>query len=114
MTKLIAPDAYWTMTQEAIDEITGGCGPGAIGDKFVPDTIWGLNIFQTCRIHDFEWHLAETAEDYRRADLNFLGNMIILIYAESANGFMRFMRCHRAVTYFVAVREASMRKGEWL
>jgi hypothetical protein len=41
--KLRAPDEYWELTPEQMDEMTNGCGPKAI-EKLIPDSIFGLSI----------------------------------------------------------------------
>jgi len=101
--KLFAPKEYWEMSKEAIDEITGGCGPGGLGDKLVPDTIYGLSIFAACRIHDFMWHFGVTQEDKDIADRVFKNNMIRIIEAKTKYKIIKWLRIRRANTYYKAV-----------
>lgn len=113
---LATQPGFEDLTPAAKEEILNGCGPSGYG-KVVPDTIFFLSILEACQRHDYGWHLAEQIDDpterlraYRQADADFLDNMITIIYEKSANAAMRFLRCHRAMTYFVAVREASRAK----
>jgi len=81
--------------------VTGGCGPGKLGDYFVPDTLWGLNITPACVVHDLDYYLGK---DKAKADLRFLGN-IIKIIRQKSNKFLRPLRLARAMKYYIAVSE---------
>ena len=100
---LRAPDSFWGATEEEVDKHTGGCGPGRKGDALVPDKLLWLSIKAACRIHDWEYHIGETWEDKRLADLNFLINMLEINYKRSNNRFIRWLRDHLAFRYFLAV-----------
>ena len=52
---LLAPDSYWTAIDEWIENNTGGCGPGKVGDYFVPDLMLLLNVKPACQIHDYQY-----------------------------------------------------------
>jgi len=65
--------------ESKLDKIDGGCGPGGIGDYFIPDTIWGIYIRPACKIHDFQYHFGDTEKDKKDADDTFLNNMIRII-----------------------------------
>jgi hypothetical protein len=58
-----------------------GCGPGGIGDVFVPDSILGLDVSEACRIHDWYYRLweGETEEDRYYADRVGRNNTIRII-----------------------------------
>ena len=108
----LAPDSYWEATEEKIAERTGGCGPGKIGDLFVPDTIWGESIFLACQIHDWMYGAGETVMDKRVADKVFMWNMLELI----DNGeILDSARLRRVMTYYQAVSfggDSAFGKGE--
>jgi len=93
---LIAPDIYWTTSREEIEEVTGGCGPGKIGDWFVPDTVWGKSIFLACQIHDFMYIDGLTPEDKAIADEVLRWNMSTLVGPGDLSQY-------RITTYFIAV-----------
>ena len=87
-TYLWAPDEYWDLTEEQLDEMTGGCGPGEIGDYLVPDKLYGvINIKPACRIHDYMYAVGTTEEDKEEADEAFLNNMRQIIMWETAGWY---------------------------
>jgi hypothetical protein len=96
----IAPDSYWDATEEEIAAVTGGCGPGRLGDFFVPDTIWGESIFLACQIHDWMYHTGETSADKRVADKVFMWNMLELV---DDGELLDSARLRRVMTYYQAV-----------
>jgi len=73
--KLVAPTTFWDATKEEIEEKTGGCGPGAIVDWFVPDTMYGESVFFACQIHDWMYGEGEDMEDKFWSDIFFGVNM---------------------------------------
>jgi hypothetical protein len=97
------PVSWDAFTPDERAEFTGGCGPGGIGDKLVPDTVWGLSIFEACQRHDFAYHFGTTGEDKARADYDFLRNMFAIIDARSKFKVVAFARRRRALKYFEAV-----------
>jgi hypothetical protein len=87
-TYLDAPDEYWELTEEQLEELTGGCGPGHIGDYLVPDKLYGvINIKPACRIHDYMYAVGTTEEDKKEADRIFLNNMKQIILWETAGWY---------------------------
>jgi len=102
---LKASGSYWQATEEEVDAIAGGCGPGGIGDYLVPDTVWGLNIVLACRIHDYMYweckglkSLSERIIYKKLADEWFLENMFTII--DSGWKLLRKCRRKRAITYY--------------
>jgi len=102
---LSAPNSFLASDEATLAMITGGCGPGKFGDALVPDTMYGLSIKLACAIHDYEYYIGKTNEDKRIADLNFLGNMMIIINKKTSTPWMKLLRYHRAMTYYTAVAE---------
>ncbi len=110
--KLYAPESYWTTTQEEIDRMTGGCGPGGWGDFLVPDNLdWpvpgGMSIFKSCRIHDYCYAIGKTLADKEAADRIFLNNMLRQIDNVGYANFgyiIRWRRRKRAWVYYKAVK----------
>ncbi len=96
------PNSYHEATPEMIADAAGGCGPGGSGDKYVPDTIWGLRVTPSCSIHDWMYHYGLTNEDKEVADRVFLNNMLRQI--EAAEGWIKPLRRLRARTYYNAVK----------
>ena len=98
--KLLAPQSYWDASEEELDKYTGGCGPGKLGDWFVPDTMLGESVFLACQIHDWMYHIGITAEDKKWSDLLFLLNMTILV---DDGDSLDFIRLRTVMTYYEAV-----------
>jgi hypothetical protein len=99
---LVASELYWKASEEEIKAHTGGCGPGKLGDYFVPDTMYGESIFLACQIHDWMYYEGKTLEDKRIADLVFLVNMTILI---NDGELLDKLRLQRVMTYYQAVSD---------
>ena len=101
MAKLYAPPDYFTAPQMLINQICNGCGSSNAKFDFVPDTIYGLDISQACKVHDWMYHFGQTNEDKEKADRSFRNNLIRLI--DERGGFLRPLRRWRAGTYYLAV-----------
>jgi hypothetical protein len=100
---LHAPEEYWTLSEECKKKLGYECGPGKVGGKFVPDSIWGLNVTDSCQIHDCEYALGKTKEDKWIADCSLLTNISAQI--ENGSVFLRGIRRQTAMVYFSAVRD---------
>ena len=67
--RLITPCGYYAYDKEIRD--TWGCGPGGIGDCFVPDTVYGLSVKRACKRHDFRYRFrVDKTEETRLEDDN--------------------------------------------
>jgi hypothetical protein len=99
---LQAPDEYWMLSEECKNSKGWDCGPGKTGSKFVPDTLYGLNVKEACRIHDCMYMLGITERDKEIADETFLENMIAIINKKSIF-MLKGIRRYRATTYYSAV-----------
>ena len=83
------------------------CGAGDTGDRFIPDTIWGVSISPACFIHDQMWTLAEASwADFHMSNAILFVNLAAIIQARSANWVTRDIRLARAATYLLAVSTA--------
>jgi len=98
---LMASTSFWNATLAEVEKKTGGCGPGSIGDWFVPDTMYGESVFLACQIHDWMYGEGENLEDKKWADIVFLVNMTLLIIDDK--GLLDSLRLRRVMTYFEAV-----------
>lgn len=99
----IQPCSFHEAPQEMINALTGGCGPGGIGDFLVPDTMYGLSVRSACSIHDWMYHFGETHEDKEISDRVFLHNMLRIIEVKTKWRWLRYLRNCRAYRYFSAV-----------
>ena len=84
------------------------CGAGeGIGDKLVPETIWGVRVTLACFVHDYMWELSEASwADFHHSNAVFLSNINAVILAlsnKSRVNVMKNLRMYRAVTYFNSV-----------
>lgn len=100
---LYAPKSYIDAPQEVRDAVVNGCGTSGWKGYLVPDTIWGLNIVEACRIHDWMYAEGETLVDKDEADRVFLNNMLRLVAAAGGFGLLQALRRRRARIYFEAV-----------
>jgi len=98
--KLMVPDSYINTPYAEIQKHTGGCGPGKLGDSFVPDTILGESIFLACQIHDWMYYVGIPG-DKDIADRVFLWNMVALI---DDGEVLDQVRLRTVMTYYQAVR----------
>lgn len=103
--KLFAPETFWRIPPAERERLYKGCGPGNLGDKLVPDTMWGLSVKQACRIHDHCYEVGETEEDRQEADDVLLNNCLRLITAAGGPPLLMRLRRRRAWTYYCAVRK---------
>jgi hypothetical protein len=103
MTKLITKYDYEDAPLQAKEDICNGCGEkGSWKSKFVPETIYGLNIRETCQIHDWCYFFGISDYGKELADDMFLENMYILI--KNGSWWLRFLRRRRAKKYYWAVK----------
>ena len=96
---LYAPEEYWDLTPSQ-RHVVGGCGPGELGDKLIPDTIYFLSILQACRIHDFMYRIGASLEDKEEADRVFLNNMLRIIDSNTKYKWLKRLRRKRAHKYY--------------
>lgn len=105
-TGLSAPTEYWAIPKDEMHlHVTGRCGPGkGLGDKLVPETLWGLSVTPACEIHDFMYSFGAKTSIYKQlADRVFLSNMLVIIDRQTKFGFLKWLRRRRAFKYYEAV-----------
>lgn len=99
---LYAPLSYWDAPNAIKDRICNGCG--AKDGLDVPDTMYGLDITEACKIHDWMYQQGETLADKIFADAMFRLNLSMIIDKYSS-GIMAYLRHGRASHYYFAVVE---------
>lgn len=102
-----------TMSLEDMDDImimTNGCGREGAENRFVPDSILGLDISPACRVHDWMYEDAQEETDEPaalaaeiEADAVFAANLDGIICQKSGNKLMRWLRLQIAHWYIDAV-----------
>ena len=105
--RLEAGPSFMSTPNELLMEICNGCGAANAKFDFVPDTIYGMRITDTCHIHDEDYHTGSSNEDKEAADLRMKNNILSTI--ERERSFVRrmikpLMRL-RAKLYFKAVSD---------
>ena len=104
MAGLSAPESFWAASKEKRAMVCGGCGAGKLGNLFVPDTLWGLNVTICCDIHDWRYRFGATIEDKNSADRELLNNMLRWIEYKTDWAILRYLRNSRALKYYEAVQ----------
>lgn len=109
--KLFAPDpygcqpcSYFDATPQMLEDAAGGCGPGGVGDRLVPDRMYGLSVRPACSIHDWMYHFGQDLEDKKKADGVFLENMVRIIDTKTRWDWVKFLRRRRAKKYYKLVK----------
>jgi len=101
MNGLYAPESYLLASEQEKSDVCNGCGAKGIGGWFVPDTIWGLSIKESCNIHDWMYYEGEDIEEKEEADRVFLNNMLRTI--KTGSKWLSGLRKSRAKKYYEAV-----------
>jgi hypothetical protein len=85
-----------------------GCGPGGLGDILVPDKMYGLDVSDACRIHDWYYRFyGDNSEGGRReADEILKNNLLRIVRKKSKSRILRWLRTRRCRTYYGFVRFA--------
>lgn len=103
MTKLYAPESYWTAHKGLKKEHCNGCGTKGLGGWITPDTLYGLCISEACDIHDWMYAFGKKIEDKEEADRVFLNNLVRIINGGSR--WLMWIRRQRAMKYYSAVKD---------
>ena len=85
------------------DYRSNGCGADTARFDFVPDTIFGLSIYEACRRHDHAYMVGGGEIDKILADKEFLDNLLTLINTYDKWWYPHWLARHRAMTYYDAV-----------
>lgn len=82
---------------------SNGCGADNQRFDFIPDTIYGLSIFEACRRHDWAYNIGGNENDKIIADREFLSNMLAIIDNHDKWYYPHWLARRRAMTYYDAV-----------
>lgn len=80
----------------------GGCGPGKLGDKIIPDKVLFLNIKPACYIHDCRYSDLSKPESKYLADIELFINADKIVRLNS-NWLTRLIRRRILLVYLNAV-----------
>lgn len=97
---ILAPEEYFDLTVEQLEDICNGCGPKGWG-WVVPDKfrIIGLDLEPACQIHDFCYHMGYPKKE---SDNMFLDNN--LYCASKAPWIFRPVAEHIAFVFYLSVK----------
>lgn len=101
--KIVAEQGFWKLTPAEKAATTNGAG--AEGGIKVPDTMYGLDLNEVFRVHDWEYGIGKTKEEKDQADRTMLNNLIRVINTAPGwlNKLLAPLRRRRAITYYEAV-----------
>ena len=86
-----------------IDYKSNGCGSDKARFDFIPDTIYGISIFESCRRHDWAYMVGGDINDFNKANMEFLSNMLIQIDEGIVWWKPTFLARRRAMSYYEGV-----------
>ena len=104
MAKLEAPRSYIEASPEERRDVSNGCGPDG-ASSVVPNNILGLNILESCNIHDWEY---STGDDIRSCiDARFYRNLLCTV--NEKGGLLLYPRRWIAFWYYKILINAGSR-----
>lgn len=102
---LAAPRSFWQFKDEIdFKLVVNGCGPSGVGDRLVPDSVWGLKITDACAIHDWMFTVFNDEKGFGLANQVFLDNMVRINKDKTKWGWLRKLRSRRILKYYYAVK----------
>lgn len=99
---LYAPYQFQFLSREERKGICNGIGAATGLSKYVPNTIWGLDVSYIGDIHDYSYWRGGTPKDRETADAVFYHNLLVVI--EARGGILAPLRRRRAGKYYLALR----------
>lgn len=99
---LNAPSEYFELSKEEKENITNKCGPSGALSEFIPNSLMGVDISESCNIHDYMYHNSKSSNDLKKADLIFYKNMNKQIGHRDT--FLTTLRQLLVMLYYILVR----------
>ena len=103
--QLAAPASFWDATEDMINDLTGGCGPGGMGDFFVPDRILFLNMKPSCTIHDWCFAVWDDKPGFPLSNNIFKNNMVRQNSQHEGYQWLKRRRLKYIKLYYNAVKD---------
>jgi hypothetical protein len=101
---IIAPDEYFKSNLYKQLNTKTSCGPVGFLDRFIADSIFGVNVTLACSAHDFMYNKGETQYDKTIADELFHLNLKQLIKnSDNESRVLAFLRHSVAYIYKIGV-----------
>lgn len=102
MNDLFSPPGYKELAPEDKAKICNGMGAAnSLISRWIPNTMYGLDVEEAGDIHDYGYYIGTTLEDKKSADRVFFNNMLRIINEEG--GMLAPLRRRRALKYYEAV-----------
>lgn len=101
---LAAPKSFWEVGEELRNAIIGGCGPDGVGDIFIPNKMYGLDMIAACAIHDWCFTVWNDKDGFVLANGLFKNNMIRINIAHNGWKWIKTLRLRRIYKYYLAVK----------
>ena len=94
--------------EDVADKVNNGCGTSGWKGKLVPDTIYGHNISEPCKIHDYEYHIGTILDEKEKADHRFYCNLLDTVRYKTKwwNKWLLPLKEKRCWIYYLAVHKA--------
>lgn len=107
--ELLETESYRNATMIDICYVCNGCGPKSW--KYKIDKILGINLFEACNRHDWDYNEGGDKALKREADLRFILNIIIILL--EARSYWNILRVPAAMMFYVAVHFCGKTSFNW-
>jgi len=97
------PCSFFEADSRMVERHANGCG-SKYSEKFVPDSLLFLSIYEACQIHDWMYSFGVTIEDKIFSDRVFLNNMVRTIKAKKSFKITEKIRLWLAKKYYYTVK----------
>lgn len=87
------------------DYLGNGCGPDGWKGELIPDRLGGINVSEPCGIHDYDFEVGGSEEDFNQANKNFLFNMLTVIHRDDTWLTNEDVAVKWASKYYLAICE---------
>ena len=98
--ELQSTPSYQEASHLEVLEQCNGCGPSSSKVSF--DKVLGVNLFEACCIHDWDYYRGGTKVMRKKADIRFISNVILLILDQGSHHV--WWRIPLCFTFYIAVR----------
>lgn len=95
------------------DYVCNGCGASDAFLDFVPDTIYGISVFESCRRHDWAYSVGGNTEAFNSANREFLNNLLTEVEAGNKWYIPTFLARWRVMTYYSSVVSGGKGSFKW-
>lgn len=101
---LLIPESLLKAHKSETEAVFNKCGPDGFLNKLVPNHLLGLDIGDSCNIHDWTFVNSKNQKDHQESDKIFLKNMKSQIKNKKSNLVIKYIRYVFSYIYFWSVR----------